>query len=358
MTETPLHSGGPDGGACHAVGPATHVVSEVLRNGHGGRSSAGRKLAITNLVAVLVPPLGLLAAILLLWGTAFNGWHLAIMGGMMLLSAFGITIGYHRLCTHKSFTTSALLRYLFAAAGSMAVQGPVIRWCADHRRHHQHSDTEGDPHSPHVSASGSWGGGILATLRGAFHAHMGWMLTAHGDESEKYSADLRRDRALVLANNQFVPWVIVGLVLPAVAGGLVSMSWTGVLLGFLWGGLVRVLLLHHITWSVNSVCHLWGTRPFECHDESRTNPLVALLAMGEGWHNNHHAFPTSARHGLRWWELDLSYLVIRVLAALGLAKNVRVPSLARIRTRERRREGAGDRLRRGDGFTGRAPAEG
>ncbi len=306
------------------------------RRSSGGRSPGDRKLAIINLFAVILPLLGLAGAIVLLWGVAFNWWYLLLFGGMSIVSATGITVGYHRLCTHKSFTTPAALRYLFAAAGSMAAQGPVIRWCAEHRKHHQHSDSEHDPHSPHMSLHGSWGDGILATLRGAFHAHMGWLFAGHSKGLGKYSGDLKADRALVLADRQFVFWVIVGLVFPALLGGLVSTSWWGLLLGFLWGGLVRVLLVHHITWSVNSVCHLWGTQPFDSHDESRNNPVVALLAMGEGWHNNHHAFPTSARHGLRWWEFDFSYYLIRALASVGLARNVRVPSRERVQSRRLR----------------------
>jgi stearoyl-CoA desaturase (delta-9 desaturase) len=299
------------------------------------RSPGDRKLAIINLFAVLLPLVGLAGAIVLLWGTAFDWWYLLIFGVMTLITAAGITVGYHRLCTHKSFTTPAVVRYLFAAAGSMAVQGPVIRWCAEHRKHHQHSDTEHDPHSPHMSAHGSWGEGIFATLRGAFHAHMGWLFTGDTRGLGKYAADLKEDRALVLADRQFVLWVIIGLVLPALVAGLVSLSWWGLLLGFLWGGLVRVLLVHHITWSVNSVCHLWGTRPFESRDESRNNAVVAVLAFGEGWHNNHHAFPASARHGLRWWELDASYMLIRALSLVGLARNVRTPSVERVRARRR-----------------------
>ena len=297
------------------------------------RSPADRKLAIINLFAVLIPPIGLCAAILLLWGVAFNGWYLLLMGGMALVSATGVTVGFHRLFTHRSFVAPAPLRYLLAAAGSMAVQGPVIRWCAEHRKHHQHSDTEEDPHSPHMSNAGSWGEGVWSTCRGAWHAHVGWLFTGHGKGLGKYATDLKADPVLVLADRQFIFWVVTGIVLPAVIAGIVSLSWWGLLLGFLWGGLVRIMLVHHITWSVNSVCHLWGTRPFDSHDESRNNAVVALLSMGEGWHNNHHAFPASARHGLRWWEFDFSYVIIRCLAAVGLASHVRVPDQERINSR-------------------------
>jgi stearoyl-CoA desaturase (delta-9 desaturase) len=302
------------------------------------RTPAERKLALINLGAVVVPIVGLIAAVALLWGVAFNWTLLVISVGMSMISALGITVGYHRLCTHRSFKTPAFMRYAFAAAGSMAVQGPVIRWCAEHRRHHQHSDTEGDPHSPHMGAHGSWGDGVWATLKGGYHAHLGWLFAGRSKGLGKYSVDLRLDPALVMADRHFVPWVLAGLVIPAVLGGLLTMSWMGVLLGFLWGGLVRILFVHHITWSVNSICHLFGSRPFDCHDESRNNPRIGILAMGEGWHNNHHAFPTSARHGLRWWELDVSYGFIRLLRAVGLATDVRIPSAARVATKRRERE--------------------
>lgn len=300
-----------------------------------GVNPGERKLKLINLTAVLLPVVGLLTAIGLLWGIAFDWVQLAIMGLMYLVTAIGITVGFHRMATHKSFSAPAAVRYLLAAAGSMAAQGPVIRWCGEHRKHHQHSDTAEDPHSPHMSANGSWGEGFWAMTKGAFHAHVGWLLRDPAEGLAKYTVDLRKDKALVAASRQF-PWlVLAGLLIPAVLGGLITLTWSGALLGFLWGGLVRVLMVHHITWSVNSVCHLWGSKPFDSHDESRNNAVVGILAMGEGWHNNHHAFPTSARHGLRWWELDLSYVFIRMLGLVGLAREIRVPDAARINSKRR-----------------------
>lgn len=323
-----------------STAPTTPDVHEGSDRGGASthrRRRAHRRLATINLIAVLLPLAGLVAAIVLLWGVAFDWVYLALLAGMAIVSAFGITVGYHRLCTHRSFKTSAVMRYLFAAAGSMAVQGPVIRWCGEHRKHHQHSDSQDDPHSPHMGRHGSWGDGIWATLRGAFHAHVGWLLAGRSTGLSKYTRDLRNDRALVLADKQFLLWVLAGLAVPAALGGALTMSWLGVLLGFLWGGLVRIFFVHHITWSVNSVCHIWGTAPFQSHDESRNNALVAILAMGEGWHNNHHAFPTSAKHGLRWWELDLSYLLIRGLRLAGLASDIRRPDRSRIESKLRKR---------------------
>jgi len=291
---------------------------------------ADTKRRLINLFAVLVPPAGLATAMLLLWGTAIDAVSLTLFFAMSLVTAMGVTVGYHRLCTHRSFRTSATLRYMFAAAGSMAVQGPVITWCAEHRRHHLHSDGKDDPHSPHMAEHGSWGDGFGAMLRGAYHAHIGWLFAPRSRGLGRYSKDLRRDPVLVAADRHFRFWVVAGLVLPALIGGLVTLSLYGALLGFLWGGLVRVLAVHHVTWSVNSVCHLWGSRPFDSGDESRNNAIVGLLGFGEGWHNNHHAFPASARHGLRWWELDASYWLICALRAVGLATDVRVPTAERI----------------------------
>lgn len=327
-------------GTCESTAPAAVVVpvpsiTEVViaERARALRTPGERKLAMINLGAVILPFVGLAAAIALSWGEAFNWTYLAILVLMSNITAFGVTVGYHRLCTHKSFKTPAFMRYAFAVAGSMAVQGPVIRWCAEHRRHHQHSDTERDPHSPHMSRDGSWGEGFWATLRGAYHAHVGWLFAGRTKALGKYAVDLHRDRVLVLADRQFPLWVLAGLLIPAALGGLLTLSWIGVLLGFLWGGLVRVLLVHHITWSVNSICHIWGTRPFDSHDESRNNAIVGILAMGEGWHNNHHAFPTSARHGLRWWELDFSYILIRTLKLIGLATDIKTPDRVRVQVK-------------------------
>jgi stearoyl-CoA desaturase (delta-9 desaturase) len=240
---------------------------------------------------------------------------------MYALTALGVTVGFHRLFTHRSFETTRPVKFIFAVLGSMALEGPVLKWVAMHRRHHQHSDGEGDPHSPHHH-----GEGLRGLLAGAWHAHVGWIFDPDPADLPRYAGDLARDGVVRSVSRTWVLWSAIGLVLPAVLGGLITWSWRGALLGFIWGGLARVFLVHHVTWSINSVCHLWGTRPFKSRDESRNNFLFGVVGMGEGWHNNHHAFPTSARHGLRWWELDLSYWVIRGLAAAGLAWKVRVPA--------------------------------
>jgi len=285
---------------------------------------------VVNLGLVLIPFAALVVAIVLFWGAALNWPHLAVFGAMYLLTALGITVGYHRYFTHRSFKTFKPIAILLAFFGSMAVEGSLLNWVADHRRHHQHSDEGGDPHSPRTHGSGIWG-----MLKGLWHAHMGWIFGEPPTSRDRYTGDLRKSRTVRWMSRLFPLWVVVGLAIPAVLGGLLTMSWFGVLLGFIWGGLVRVFFVHHVTWSVNSICHLWGTRPFKNRDESRNNPIFGVLALGEGWHNNHHAFPTSARHGLRWWEVDASYMVIWAMSKVGLVWDVRIPSPARITAKHR-----------------------
>jgi len=233
----------------------------------------------------------------------------------------GITVGFHRLFTHRSFETPRTVQLILGVLGSMAIQGPLFRWVALHRRHHQHSDHEGDPHTPHEQ-----GQGVLGVLRGLWHSHIGWFFELDPPDLAGYVHDLRRSSVQRAVSALFPIWVIAGLLIPTILGGLLSRSWMGAFSGFLWGGLVRVFLLQHVTWSINSVCHLWGRRPYRTDDESRNNAVFGLLGLGEGWHNNHHAFPNSARHGLRWWQIDVSYWVIRAMALLGLAWNLKLPS--------------------------------
>jgi stearoyl-CoA desaturase (delta-9 desaturase) len=284
-----------------------------------GHASVGTQLVM--LLAIVLPFLGLLAAPFFLWGWGFSWPDLGLLVGMYVLTALGITVGFHRLFTHCSFETYTGVKFIFAALGSMAVQGPLFQWVALHRRHHQHSDTPEDPHSPHHH-----GAGLLGVLRGAWHAHIGWLFQAHPPHLDRYIPDLRKSRALRVASALFALWVALGLVLPGAVGGLLTRSWVGVWTGMIWGGLVRVFLVHHVTWSVNSACHLWGFRPYQSGDQSRDNVAFGILAMGEGWHHTHHTFPTSARHGLRWWQIDVSYYVIRALAWLHLGWDVRLPT--------------------------------
>jgi stearoyl-CoA desaturase (Delta-9 desaturase) len=238
---------------------------------------------------------------------------------MYLLTALGITVGFHRLLTHRSFRTHKATEYVFAVLGSMAVQGSVIAWVADHRKHHAHTDEEGDPHSPHIGH----GDGVGGVLRGLWHAHTGWLLSEHGRADwKRYAPDLYEDQGMRLINRAFVPLVVLGLTIPALCGYLIGGTLAAAATGLLWGGLVRVFFVHHVTWSVNSICHFLGSRRFAVDDHSTNVFWLALPSLGESWHHNHHAFPRSAVHGLRRWELDPSALVIRALERLGLAWNV------------------------------------
>jgi stearoyl-CoA desaturase (Delta-9 desaturase) len=279
----------------------------------------GRAEKVANLGAVLLPFAATLAAAALFWNRLVSPADLAIAAAMYLLTAVGITVGFHRLLTHRSFQTSKPIEYLFAVLGSMAVQGPVISWVADHRKHHAHTDEEGDPHSPHVGH----GTGVRGVLEGLWHAHAGWLLSTQGRADwKRYAADLYEDPGMRTISRRFVALVIVGLALPALAGYLVSGTLAGAATGLLWGGLVRVFFVHHVTWSVNSVCHFLGDRRFDTDDRSTNVFWLALPSLGESWHHNHHAFPRSATHGLRRWELDPSALIIAVMEKLGLARNV------------------------------------
>jgi stearoyl-CoA desaturase (delta-9 desaturase) len=274
-----------------------------------------------NLLAVVIPFVATLAAIVLLWNSAVSATDLAILAVMYLVTGLGITVGFHRLLTHRSFQVAKPLEYGFAVVGSMAVQGPVMAWVADHRKHHAHADEEGDPHSPHVGH----GDGVAGVLRGLWHAHAGWLLSTQGQASaRKYAPDLYEDPGMRLINRRFPLLVLLSLAIPAAAGWALSGTLAGAATGLLWGGLVRIFLVHHVTWSVNSVCHFLGTRRFETDDESTNVAWLALPSLGEAWHHNHHAFPRSASHGLRRWEraLDPSALVIKLLEKVGLARNV------------------------------------
>ncbi|HZY89905.1 MAG TPA: acyl-CoA desaturase [Gemmataceae bacterium] len=287
--------------------------------GAPGRLSAG--VYVANFLAVTLPFLGLAAAIFFLWDFGFSWVELGLLLGMYAVTALGITVGFHRLFTHRSFQTYPAVQFVFGVLGSMAVQGPLLKWVALHRRHHAHSDRPGDPHSPHLHGSG-----VLGLLRGLWHAHLGWVFLADPPDLDRYVKDLRRSAMLRAVSALFLVWVALGLLIPALLGGLLAGTWTGAWYGLAWGGLARVFLVHHVTWSVNSVCHLWGRRPYRSDDQSRNNFLFGVLALGEGWHNSHHAFPSSARHGLRWWEFDVSYYVVRTLALVGLAWGVKVPT--------------------------------
>jgi stearoyl-CoA desaturase (delta-9 desaturase) len=284
-----------------------------------------------NLTAVVLPFAAFLAAIVLLWNAWVGPTDLAILAFMYLTTAIGITVGYHRMLTHRAFDAPNPVRYALAITGSMAVQGSVIDWVADHRKHHAFTDEDGDPHSPH-----GHGGGLKGALHGLWHAHMGWLWQTQGAaEKRRYARDLLEDRGMRQISRKF-PWlVLAGLLIPAALGfALTGGDPMGALTGFLWGGLVRVFLVHHVTWSINSVCHFFGRRRFDLEDESTNVFWLALPSLGESWHHNHHAFPRSAVHGLRWYEVDPSGWIIRGMEKVGLASNVVTISPGRQRERE------------------------
>jgi stearoyl-CoA desaturase (Delta-9 desaturase) len=272
-----------------------------------------------NLGAVVVPFLGTAVALGLLWNSWVAPVDLAIAATMYLVTAIGITVGFHRLLTHRSFQTSKPVEYAFAVLGSMAVQGPAISWVADHRKHHAHTDEEGDPHSPHVGH----GDGVRGVMTGLWHAHTGWLFSAQGRADwKRYAPDLYEDRGMHAISRHFALLVLASLALPTLAGYLASGTAAGALTGLLWGGLVRIFFVHHVTWSVNSVCHFLGNRRFDTDDRSTNVFWLAIPSLGESWHHNHHAFPRSASHGLKRWELDPSAVIIATLERLGLARNV------------------------------------
>jgi stearoyl-CoA desaturase (Delta-9 desaturase) len=274
---------------------------------------------ISNLFGAVVPFLAFIAAIVLLWNRIVDWSDLALFAVMYVLTGLGVTVGYHRLLTHRSFMTFKPIEYLFAVLGSMAVQGPVIAWVADHRKHHAHTDEEGDPHSPHVGH----GDGLMGALRGLWFAHMGWLFDSHGRaEAERYARDLVEDPGMRFLSRNFLGVALLGLLIPTGLGYLLDGTLKGALTGLLWGGFVRIFMLHHVTWSINSVCHFFGRRRFEIEDQSTNVFWLALPSFGESWHHNHHAFPRSAVHGMKWWEIDTTAAVIRTMRRLKLAWNV------------------------------------
>ena len=273
-----------------------------------------------NIAAVVLPFLAVIAAGVLLWHHFLGVGDLAIFAGMYLLTAIGITVGFHRLLTHRAFKTHRIIRYALTILGSMAVQGPAIDWVADHRKHHTFTDEEGDPHSPHAGR----GAGLSGMLHGLWHAHVGWLFSTHGQASSKrFARDLLEDPVMRALNRAFPLLVLASLLIPFLLGlALSGGSLTVALAALLWGGLVRIFLVHHITWSINSICHFFGTRRFPIDDHSTNVFWLALPSLGEAWHHNHHAFPRSAFHGLRWWELDPSGWLILGMAKVGLAWDV------------------------------------
>jgi stearoyl-CoA desaturase (delta-9 desaturase) len=291
------------------------------------------------LLTVWVPLLGTLAAVALIPVTGFGALELLLLVAGFVLTNLGIEFGFHRSLAHKAFETRPGIRHAFAVLGSMAAEGRVVHWVADHRRHHACSDQADDPHSPHVRNLGGEPE-PLGVAKGLWHAHIGHMLTGEVTNCTLFARDINADPFLRRISNQYVPIVLIGLALPALVGGVVTGSWVGALSGFLWGGLVRMFLVHHTTWSVASLAHRFGSAPYATGDRSVNNLPLGILSFGSAFQNNHHAFPSSAFLGLRWWEVDVTGLLIRLLSALGLVWNVRRPVADELRARSTTTQGS------------------
>ncbi len=274
---------------------------------------------------LLVPFAALLVAVPLVWGWGMTWVDLILAAVFYVFATLGVTVGFHRYFTHGAFKASRPLRIVLAVAGSMAVQGSVIFWVASHRRHHAFADREGDPHSPWL-----FGTSPSALLRGFWHAHMGWMFGREVTNADRFAPDLVADADLRVVNRFFWLWITLSLALPAALGGLLTWSWWGAVTAFFWAGLVRIAFLHHVSWSVNSICHLIGERPFASRDKAANFWPLAILSMGESWHNSHHADPTCARHGVLRGQVDVSARVIWGFERLGWATDVRWPRVDRL----------------------------
>jgi stearoyl-CoA desaturase (delta-9 desaturase) len=271
-------------------------------------------------IFAIVPLLALIAAVPIAWGWGLGWVDISLALGFYTLTCLGVTVGFHRHFTHGAFKATRGLRTTLAVVGSMAMQGPVIGWVADHRRHHAYADKEGDPHSPWL-----FGTTPAALAKGFWHAHMGWMFNREQTNPRRFAPDLLADPDIRRIDRLFPVLTVATLLTPAVLGGLITMSWWGALTAFFWASLVRVALLHHVTWSVNSICHMIGDRPFEARDKSANFWPLAIASFGESWHNSHHADPTCARHGVQRGQIDISARLIRVFEKLGWATHVRWP---------------------------------
>lgn len=274
------------------------------------------------LIITLVPFLGFIAAIAALWGRGLTIVDGAIAIGFYAFTGLGVTVGYHRLFTHQSFEATRPLKIVLAIAGSMSLQGSLIDWVAAHRRHHAFSDRAGDPHSPHLDE----GEGLSGIVRGLWHAHVGWLVSPERTDIDRWAPDMVKDPDLVKIHRNFPLITLATFLLPGLIGAAVTWSVWGGITAFLWGSLARIFFLHHVTWSINSVCHFYGKRPFRSRDFSTNNWVLSILSFGESWHNNHHAFPSSARHGIGRGQIDLSAGLIRIFQALRWARSVKVVS--------------------------------
>lgn len=289
----------------HMSSPQMHKIT--IANDY--LQTAYKRLALATFI---IPVIGTVAAVWSAWWIGIGWLELCLLASMYALTTLGIELGFHRYFSHRAFQTSKPVRAILAIFGCMAAQGGVIYWVAHHRRHHQYTDQPGDPHSPHIS--------------GFWHAHLGWFFEGEITNSMLFAKDLIRDPMIGKINQMHHIWVLLGLAIPAVIAGIVTKTWIGALQGLLWGGFVRIFLSQQVTSSTNSICHLYGDRPFNVSDCSTNNLWLSLLSCGQSWHNNHHAFPNSAIAGLRWWQIDPSTWVIRCLEFFGLVWSVNCPT--------------------------------
>jgi stearoyl-CoA desaturase (delta-9 desaturase) len=288
------------------------------------------------LATIVLPFLGTVAAVASTAYRPIGAVDAGLLAVFYVLTSIGITVGFHRHFAHRTFQARPALRAALGVLGSMAAQGHVVYWVATHRRHHQFAEQDLDPHSPtrhEQTPLGRW--------RGFWHAHVGWMLHSRMTNTAKFASDLIRDPLVARVSEMYAVWVALGLVLPAAIGGVLTASWSGAIGGFLWGGVVRMFLVHHMMWTSGSTAHMFGTRPFATEDDSANNFLLALPNLGEGWHNNHHAFPYAAHFSLRWWQIDMGGWAIAAFEKLGLAWDIRGPSPDAVESRRKRAPAGG-----------------
>jgi stearoyl-CoA desaturase (delta-9 desaturase) len=303
--------------------PSKQAVSATM-----GNETKGWLEQATLALFIIVPLLAVAAAVPVMWGWGLT-WRDAVIAGVCyLFTGFGITVGYHRYFTHGAFRARRGLKIALGIMGSLAVEGPLVRWVSDHRKHHQFSDKEQDPHSPWA-----YGSGPIGLIRGLYHAHIGWLFDSEQTPQHKYAPDLLADRDVVKISRHFPTWVALSTLIPPVIGGLWSWSWQGIFTAFFWAVLVRIAVLHHVTWSINSICHVAGSRPFRSRDKSGNVWWLAIPSFGESWHNLHHAEPTSARHGVLRGQVDTSAMLIKMFEKFGWASHVRWPDPKRLAAR-------------------------
>ena len=306
--------------------PGKNPKSKTISNGYI-KSLQTKHFLLYN----VIPAIGTVIAIASLWWYPISSVEIGLLIGMWALSMIGMSLGLHRYFAHRAFKTSETMRVILAILGCMGAQGPVVSWVAVHRRHHDCSDLPGDPHSPNPKLLGE---GVLGKLRGLWHAHIGWLTNHEYPNPMFYAPELMRDKTISKINRYYGVWILLGLLIPTILGGIIHGSWIGAVEGLLWGGLVRLFVVDNSILSINSFSHAFGTHPFDSKDQSKNNIWVAIPTFGESWQNNHHTFESSAAIGLKWWQIDLGYYLIWVLEKLGLVWDVKLPTAKMIEAKK------------------------